>query len=161
MHIFSDLEGIRIAIEMERRGEAFYRRAAKVSKSEKAVEMLLSLASDEQHHRAEFERLLRVETERGMTDKPYDDETNAYLSAIAADIVFPKGLMALKDEGFENPEAVLIYAINSEKDSVLFYTEMQGHTQDSHAQEVFGEITRQERGHLFRLQRQLDYITNK
>ena len=32
-HTFSDLEGIRIAIEMERRGESFYRRAAKVSRS--------------------------------------------------------------------------------------------------------------------------------
>ena len=159
MHIFSDLEGIRIAIEMERRGEAFYRRAAKVSKSQDTVELLLVLAEDERHHQAEFERLLRVETERGMTDKPYDDETNAYLTAIAADIVFPKGLMALKDEGFENPEAVLIYAINSEKDSVLFYTEMQNHTLDDHARDVFAEITRQERGHLFRLQRRLDQIS--
>ncbi len=160
MHIFSDLEGIRIAIEMERRGEAFYRRAAKVSKSEDTVNLLLLLAEDELHHRAEFERLLRVESENGMTDKPYDDETNAYLTAIAADIVFPKGLMALKDEGFENPAAVLVYAINSEKDSVLFYTEMQSHTQDNHAKDVFGEITRQERGHLFRLQRRLDQIAN-
>ena len=116
MHIFSDLEGIRIAIEMERRGEAFYRRAAKVSKSQDTVDLLLALAEDERHHQAEFERLLRAETERGMTDKPYDDETNAYLTAIAADIVFPKGLMALKNEGFETPEAVLVYAINSEKD---------------------------------------------
>ena len=81
------------------------------------------------------------------------------LTAIAADIVFPKGLMALKNEGFENPEAVLVYAINSEKDSVLFYTEMQNHTLDSHASDVFGEITRQERGHLFRLQRRLDQIS--
>ena len=159
MHIFSDLEGIRIAIEMERRGEAFYRRAAKVSKSQDTVDLLLALAEDERHHQAEFERLLRAETERGMTDKRYDDETNAYLTAIAADIVFPKGLMALKNEGFENPEAVLVYAINSEKDSVLFYTEMQNHTLDSHASDVFGEITRQERGHLFRLQRRLDQIS--
>lgn len=158
MHVFSDLEGIRIAIEMERRGEAFYRRTAKVSKSEDTVQLLLSLAEDERHHRAEFERLLREEMENGMTDKPYDDETNAYLSAIAADIVFPKGLMALKEEGFENPEAVLIYAINSEKDSVLFYNEIQNHTLDNHAKDVFGEITRQERGHLFRLQRRLDQI---
>lgn len=158
MHVFSDLEGIRIAIEMERRGEAFYRRAARVSKSEDTVSLLLALAEDEQHHRAEFERLLREEMEKGMTDQPYDDETNAYLTAIAAEVVFPKGLMALKDEGFENPEAVLRYAINSEKDSVLFYTEMCACTQDSHAKDVFSEIMRQERGHLFRLQRRLDQI---
>ena len=67
--------------------------------------------------------------------------------------------MALKDEGFENPEAVLMHAIASEKDSILFYSEMQERTHDEHAKEVFAEIIRQERGHLFRLQRQLSLIT--
>ena len=95
-----------------------------------------------------------------MSDKAYDDETNAYLTAIAAEVVFPRGLMALKDEGFENPEAVLQHAIASEKDSILFYSEMQERTSDEHAKIVFGEIIRQERGHLFRLQRQLSMITN-
>jgi len=158
-HVFSDLEGIRIAIEMERRGESFYRRAARVSKSGETIAMLLSLANDELHHRAEFERLYRVESEAGMSDVAYDDETNAYLTAIAAEVVFPRGLMALKDEGFENPEAVLLHAIASEKDSVLFYTELKNRAEDPHAQEVFDEITRQERGHLFRLQRQLALLT--
>lgn len=154
-HVFSDLEGIRIAVEMERRGESFYRRAAKVSKSADTVKMLEALAIDEMHHRAEFERLYAAEAQAGLSDKAYDDETNAYLTAVAADVVFPKGLMALKDEGFENPEAVLLHAIASEKDSVLFYSEMQSRTGDEHAKAVFGEIIRQERGHLFRLQRQL------
>lgn len=158
-HVFSDLEGIRIAIEMERRGESFYRRAAKVSRSEDTIAMLLSLAADEQRHQAEFERLYKAESEAGMSDKAYDDETNAYLTAIAAEVVFPKGLMGLKGEGFENPAAVLNHAIASEKDSILFYTEMQNRTQDEHAKVVFGEIARQERGHMFRLQRQLELIS--
>ena len=158
-HVFSDLEGIRIAIEMERRGESFYRRAAKVSKSQDTVEMLLCLAADEMYHKAEFERLYKLESESGnMSDKAYDDETNAYLTAIAAEVVFPRGLMALKDEGFENPEAVLQNAIASEKDSILFYSEMQDRASDQHAKDVFGEIIRQERGHLFRLQRQLSML---
>lgn len=155
LHIFSDLEGIRIAVEMERRGEMFYRRAAKVSRSEETIAMLLSLAGEEQNHCAEFERLHAAELARGASQAAYDDETNAYLTAIAAEVVFPKGLMALRAEGFENPEAVLMHAIASEKDSILFYTEMQGRTADDHAREVFGEIVRQERGHLFRLQRRL------
>ena len=158
-HVFSDLEGIRIAIEMERRGESFYRRAAKVSKSDNTVQMLLSLANDEMHHKAEFERLYKAESEAGMSDKAYDDETNAYLTAIAAEVVFPQGLMGLKSEGFENPAAVLNHAITSEKDSILFYTEMQNHTADERAKAVFSEIIRQERGHMFRLQRQLELIT--
>lgn len=158
-HIFSDLEGIRIAIEMERRGENFYRRAARMSRSAETVEMLNSLMRDEQNHRSEFERLYRNESGGGLSDERYDDETNAYLTAIAAEVVFPQGLMGLREEGFENPAAVLQGAIASEKDSILFYTELQSRTSDPHAQEVFGEIARQERGHLFRLQRQLELIS--
>ena len=158
-HIFSDLEGLRIAVEMERRGESFYRRAARVSRSEDTIAMLNSLADDERRHQAEFERLYRVEAEAGMSDKAYDDETNAYLTTIAAEVVFPGGLMALKNEGFDNPVAVLNNAIASEKDSILFYSEMQNRTSDEHAKTVFAEIIRQERGHMFRLQRQLEMIT--
>ena len=158
-HIFSDLEGLRIAVEMERRGESFYRRAARVSRSEDTIAMLNSLADDERRHQAEFERLYRVEAEAGMSDKAYDDETNAYLTAIAAEVVFPGGLMALKNEGFDNPAAVLNNAIASEKDSILFYSEMQNRTSDEHVKTVFAEIIRQERGHMFRLQRQLEMIT--
>lgn len=160
-HVFSDLEGIRIAIEMERRGESFYRRAAKVSKNPEAVALLVSLADDEMRHQAEFERLYRAEAEAGMSDKAYDDETNAYLTAIAAEVVFPRGLMGLKEVGFEDPAAVLNHAIASEKDSILFYSEMQDRTGDEHARQVFSEIIRQERGHMFRLQRQLTLITQE
>ena len=158
VHVFSDLEGIRIAIEMERRGEAFYRRAARVSRTPETVELLETLAGDEQVHRAEFERLYATESISGLSDDAYDNETNAYLTAIAAEVVFPEGLMGLREEGFENPIGVLRSAIASEKDSILFYTELLGHTLDPHAREVFWEIARQERGHLFRLQRQLERI---
>ena len=158
MHIFSDLEGIRIAIEMEKRGEAFYRRAARVSRSEETIAMLNVLAADETNHRAEFERLYRNEGGT-LSSSAYNEETNAYLSAIAAEFIFPEGLMALRSVGFENPGAVLQDAIKSEKDSILFYTELSGHTADVHARDVFSEIIRQERGHLYRLQRQLEAIS--
>lgn len=161
LHVFSDLEGIRIAMEMERRGELFYRHAAKVSKSPEVVEMLLSLAADEQIHREQFERLYRQEESGGMSASAYDDETNAYLTAIAAEVVFPQGLMGLREEGFENSQAVLMHAINSEKDSILFYTELRALSSDEHARRVFDEIARQERGHMYRLQRQLDLLLGK
>ena len=155
-HVFSDLEGIRIAVEMERRGESFYRRAARVSRSPEAVELLLSLAGDEQAHRAEFEKL--AASANAPSDAAYDDETNAYLTAIAAEVVFPQGLMGLREAGFENPAAVLQSAIASEKDSILFYSELCERSADEHARAIFAEIARQERGHLFRLQRQLERI---
>ena len=56
-HVFSDVEGLRIAVEMERRGEDFYRRAAKVSRGQEMVALLNALAADELLHGREFQRL--------------------------------------------------------------------------------------------------------
>ena len=157
MHIFSDTEGLRIAVEMERRGENFYRRAARVSRTPETVAMLNALADDEVLHGREFTRLLEAAIARlEGSDERYDDETSAYLTAIAADVVFAKGLMALRQVGFEDPRAVLAYAIASEKDSIMFYTELAQHAHDVQAKAVFAEITRQERGHLTRLLNKLE-----
>ena len=152
-HVFSDVEGLRIAVEMERRGEDFYRRAARVSRTQETVSLLNALADDETMHCREFQRLHDIACARKEEhgEEVYDDETNAYLSAIAADLVFPGGLMALREFGFENPRAVLTTAIASEKDSILFYTELAAHSRDEEARKTFEEIARQERGHLARL----------
>ena len=149
-HVFSDVEGLRIAIEMERRGEDFYRRAAKVSRNAETVSLLNALANDEVIHGREFTRLYDAACARvsDRAEENYDEETCVYLSAIAADVVFPGGLMALRQVGFENPAAVLKNAIASEKDSILFYTELAGCAKDAQARATFMEIARQERGHL-------------
>jgi len=161
-HVFSDVEGLRIAVEMERRGEAFYRRAARVSRSQETVALLNALADDEVIHGREFTRLYNAACERAgsCAEEPYSDETCVYLSAIAADIVFPGGLMSLRQAGFENPEAVLKTAIASEKDSILFYTELAGCAKDAQARATFMEIARQERGHLARLLHRLAALEN-
>ncbi|MEE1199963.1 MAG: ferritin family protein [Christensenellales bacterium] len=152
-HMFNDAEGLRIAVEMERRGERFYRRAAKISRAQDAVALLNQLADDEVYHAREFQRLYELEMERrgDAPEDAYDDETNAYLTAMAADVVFPGGLMALRKTGFDDVRAVLTTAIASEKDSILFYTELARLAGDGSAAEIFREIARQERGHLARL----------
>ena len=162
IHAFNDLEGVRIAAEMESRGEQFYRRAARVSKSGATIALLTSLADEEVLHMQEFGRLYQEACDHyrreGVSCVDYDEETNAYLSAIAADVVFPEGLMTLRREGFDSPEAILRTAIDSEKDSILFYTELADKTGDEHARTLFLEIVRQERGHLSRLQKRLSEL---
>ena len=157
-HVFNDLEGLRIAIEMERRGEAFYRRAARISKNADTVALLNALAGDEQVHAARFQALYDEECARnaGTCEEAYDPEISAFLSAVAADIIFPGGLMALRQSGFDSPEAVLRAAIASEKDSILFYTELANCARDGHAREVFLEIARQEREHMLCLQKMIE-----
>ena len=153
LHVFNDKEGIRIAIEMEKRGESFYRHAARIAREPQTVKLLGLLADDENVHRQEFEKLAKTEA-IALSCASYDDETNAFLSAVAAEFIFPKGLMGLRDVGFEDPASILDKAIESEKNSILFYTKLEQSTQDPHAQHVFAEIIGQESNHLCRLQQQ-------
>ncbi len=159
IHPFSDLEGLRIAIEMERRGGEFYRRAAKVSKDPQTARLLNELAQEETGHELDFQALSAREKdfhwEEG-SEPSYDEETSAYLSAIAAEVVFPGGLMALSGENaLQSPEAILKVSIQSEKDSILFYSELSALCRDEHAKTVFEDIVKQERRHLATLQRML------
>jgi rubrerythrin len=154
-HAFNDREGLKIAAEMERRGEVFYRKAARLSDSPETVRVLERLAADEALHRAEFERLA---AKTAASDVDYDEETSAYLSAIAADVVFPEGLMALRRAGFNSPEDVLLEAIQSEKDAILFYTELAAHAAGAGAKATFEEIIRQERSHMRLLQKRLSAV---
>ncbi len=157
-HPFSDLEGLRIAIEMERRGVEFYRRAARLTKTADIAEMLEELAVEEEGHQRDFTELLSRQCD-GRQDEAavcYSGETSAYLSAIAADVVFSGGLMEIgRRGGFDSLPAILTTAIDSEKNSILFYTELRDLTGDPGSREAFSEVIAEEKVHLARLQNQL------
>jgi len=157
-HPFSDLEGLRIAVEMERRGVEFYHRAAKLTTSNQIAQMLEDLAKEESCHQRDFSSLLSAQcAARG--DRPavcYSGETNAYLSAVAADVVFPGGLMEVgRRGGFDSLSTILTTAIDSEKNSILFYTELRDLAEDPLTREAFSSVISQEKVHLARLQQQL------
>jgi len=157
-HPFSDLEGLRIAVEMERRGVEFYRRAARLTKSAQVVALLEELAAEEEQHQRDFARLMAEQSEGRYTEAAacYSAETSAYLSAIAAEVVFPGGLMQVgRLGGFDSLSAILTTAIDSEKNSILFYGELRDLTGDPGARDAFSQIITQEKVHLARLQEQL------
>ena len=152
---FGDLEGLKIAAEMEKRGGEFYRLAAKVSRSQEAKELLTSLAADEAVHLREFQRLHERAAQENR--EPYAAERGAYLSALAAEIAFPEGVIGLAGQ-LESPEAILKSAIRSEEDSIRFYTELTQATGCAPMASVFEDIIRQEKGHLHRLQKMLSEL---
>ena len=167
-YAFNDLEGLRIAVEMEKRGELFYTRASRISRNPETVALLQALAREESQHARDFQELYDRECDgKAQRDgsrscaESYNPETSAYLAAIAADIIFPGGLRGLADVGFDDPAAVLRAAIASEKDSILFYSELGGFAHDAHAREVFEAIAAQERGHMVRLLNRLESVVGR
>lgn len=152
---FGDLEGLRIAAEMEKRGGEFYRLAARVSRSQETRDLLTSLAADEAVHLREFQRL--YEKAERENRAPYAPERAAYLSAMAAEIAFPEGIVGAADK-LGSPKAILEHAIQSEQDSIRFYTELTKTTGCAPMASVFEDIIRQETGHLHRLQKMLSEL---
>lgn len=151
-YLFNEKEGLRIAAEIERRGLGFYEHARRVTKSSAVKALLDDLIEDERGHLNEFARLSEAHPGGGE----YDMETNIYLSAIAADIVFSGGLSALAEgDGLESTISILKYSIASEKDSILFYQALIEKIAGEDTRNVFREIIRQEMVHLSRLQAQL------
>lgn len=150
--VLSDLEGLRIASEMEKRGVEMYRHASRISKKREAIDLLKRLEEDETRHQANFTEQYEKGLRENAHDAPYSEEDSAYLAALAAEVVFPGGLIGLaRGAGVDDPVQILHSAIASEKDSILFYDEMAYRTRSEDARRVFQEIARQERQHMLEL----------
>lgn len=156
-HTFTDLEGIRIAVEMERRGRDFYGAAARLSRNEEMKALLNALRQEEDAHMSQFQRLYERERARSSGEQAYSAETSAYLTAVAADVVFADGLVAVGVRGgFQEPQVMLAEGIRSERQSIDFYRALSEAARDERAAAVFREILAQEQMHLERLKSQLE-----
>lgn len=157
-HLIGDGEIVRVAVEIERRGADFYRRTAKICPGEAMRALLGRLSADEDSHVCEFSRLCDA---LDGNDAPRSAETGALMSALAADVVFKDGLTGLAKAGLESQAAVLAHAIQSEKDSILFFTDMAGKVRTGAASAVFLKIAEEEKGHLAQLEDMLAGQTGK
>lgn len=149
---FSAAQALSIAIEIEKRGIEMYRRAARLSASERAIELFKRLEADERNHRDMFSSLYEEYAKDDST--LYQKETNEYLSALASQIVFSNGLIGIgREGGFDNPAAILKTAIDAERDSIIFYEAML--EEGGKNAGLYKEIIEQEKGHLIELTQML------
>ena len=75
-HQFSDREALHIAVQIERKGERFYRMAQGVAGKGPAGPLLEMLRRQELAHAQRFESMLG-QLEDGSQDEPYDLETSS------------------------------------------------------------------------------------
>ncbi len=118
-------ELINIAIGIERQGIAFYDVLARSTKSPRAREVFHYLVGMERDHVRIFQGML-AESEKAETPETYTGDYAAYLQALASSAVFTDELMAgtLAAQS-ESDLAAVELGIRAEKDSILFYYEMQ------------------------------------
>lgn len=144
-------EVFEIALQIERNGAAFYRKAAGAAGDKACREELEKLAAMEEDHEQTFEQLretIRVrEPQWALQDA--NGEAAQYLAAFAEGQVFdltgdPLGFLAAP----KSLRDILKRAIELERDSILYYLGMKEVVPPGLGRDEIDGIIQQEKGHI-------------
>ncbi len=147
---FSASDLVEAAVQLERNGHRFYTTAADSVVSPRAKDLLHRLAQDEVEHLKLFERLLATV---GLAEirESYPGEYEVYLKAHVDSQVFTQARLTQLLARTTMPERdALQFGIDSEKDAILYYSEMIRFVPQRDRATVDG-IIEEERRHLTQL----------
>jgi rubrerythrin len=122
---YSSSEIVEMGVQIEKNGRDFYNTVADNSKDEAVKNLFKFLAKEEEKHISAFKNVLSgIESYFPM--EAYTEEYFAYLSLLAGENIFTKNISA-KDvaKSMNSDVDAISFAIDREKDSILFYYEMQ------------------------------------
>ena len=126
---FNANEIFEMAEEIERNSAKFYRKAAENTSDDQTKKMLLDMADMEDGHLATFQEMRKQLSgqEKGWTVFDPDNQSVLYLQAMADARGFEGKITPTKElTGSETPKEILETALNSEKESVVFYFGLKG-----------------------------------
>ena len=135
---------VEFAIQIEKNGESFYRESAKKIAHEKTKTLFIELANQEVEHKKIFESFLK-KVENYNPPEAFNEDYFMYLRAYADTKIFNKEF-----SGINKPVEALQFAINMEKDSILYYTESKNFVWDDD-KKILDNIIAEERKHFIRL----------
>lgn len=158
LKLINDDEALRIACNMEKEGYRFYSAAARRAKDSKSKLMFNQLAEAEKKHLSLFEGLRsNLHARKGQIPWGEEDElVNAYLRNLVDTDVFtsPKKKSAAKKKDITEAEVCKI-GIQTEKDSILFYSEAARQCKNRRGRKMFKALADEEKQHLTDLVRHL------
>jgi len=148
---YAGSEILKMAVEIEKKGRAFYDGVVKAIGDDEAKTVFQFLADEEVKHIEVFNRMLK-EIDSHPEPNPYDDtEMLLYFRSLIEHKVFPfeeAGHDMRQDVG--DPGVAIRIAISLEKDSILFYLELLSKVhQKDHP--VVQKIIDEERDHIRRI----------
>ena len=146
--MFSIIEIIEIAVQIEKNGERVYREAIGQSKNPELDHLLLEIANEELEH-ADWFLALKDEIEKSQ-DRPQVKEMD---SALVEDLIGNQ-TFSLADVNFsmvKNSEALIDIFIEFENDTILFYEMLKTFLVDEKTIEHLEKIIREEASHIEKL----------
>lgn len=145
-------EVLQIAEDIERNGKAFYASAASVAKDNNFRKLFLDLAQWEAVHQSTFAHLRGRTLKAELDSVKFDVESEEakYLRAVANGVVFAnlKSPEVLLEEAGGKIDSLIMFAIDREKDSVIFYTSLGKVLTDPAAKEAIDKIVGEEISHI-------------
>lgn len=156
--LLNELDGLQVAIEIEKRGHEFYQQAYDQAQKDEHKELFLLLRDEETHHLEKFQKVFnKVQTTKTECEIPFEAETAAYLSTLAADPVFPKVEDASNEiSKLKTIDAILAVAMQAEKDSILLYDELADKSKSDEARKVFAALKAEEQQHVVKLREMIE-----
>ena len=148
---FNAEEVFEMAEEIESNGMKFYRQAAEKATDESVKKLLFDMSSMEAKHLKIFKEMreqLSDEEKEASTYDP-DNEATLYLQTMA-DARGWEGLVSPGKEltGQESPREIFEIALNSEKESVVFYFGLKSMVPESAGKDKVEKIILEELAHI-------------
>lgn len=151
---FNAEEAFEMAIQIEKNGAAFYRKAASLQKEEANKKFLETIARMEDRHMAEFEEMKRALSDIEKTQTVFDpkDELFLYLKAMA-DGHGGEGNPDVAEQltGEETMAQIIETAIELEKESILFYIGLKDMIPEKLGRKKIDDIIDEEKKHVVQL----------
>ena len=155
---FNANEVFEMAEEIERQGAKFYSEASKKAADDKMKEFFLELSAMEASHLKIFADMRKELSEAEKAETTYDPENEAamYLKTMA-DAKGWEGRISPTEEltGNESMKEVIEIALNSEKESVVFYYGLKSMVPEKAGRDKIEQIIMEELTHIRTL---LEYL---
>lgn len=149
MNFLSEKEAYDVAMNLEEEGVRFYEACAELSVNAESRHIFLQLAGDEREHFDIFKKLQGELGVAGNKTVGNNEEVRLFLANLVKPGIFydlkhiPRASIASLSE-YE----VVHIGIQTEKDSILFYTEAWHSSTNSKSKRTFKKILLEERRHL-------------
>jgi rubrerythrin len=148
--IFSGSEMIEVALGIEKNGAAFYQALAEKTKAQGTRVTYEHLADEEIKHLKTFQAMLET-VGKYQPPQDYAEDYGRYLKSLVDSSVFTSVSQAQqKAAQTASPTEAIDIGIQAEKDSILFYTEMQNLVKPADSP-LITRIIGEERDHLNQL----------
>lgn len=144
---FRGSEVIEIALKMEEAGKIYYEKASQLAKDDKLKDMLLFLGQEEEKHIQDFMKVGENLTDGFMPTESYEGEYDDYVGSLVNSHVFNMNRVEDVLKEIKTDKDILLFALNFEKDSIVFFQEIKMMGNET-AAKVIEDLINQERGHI-------------